>query len=172
MITAKSSKIELIRTFGGLTLKNIVADHLPSVGNLITKYGQSTVENSLAVLVADLSTSFDGDLNKEAIEEITIEITASKLLRNLSLETVYLCFNELKSADIYGKLSVNKVLKALNKQWEDYSNTVAERNYNEHLATKFNQPRETNNERLKRLSKELRKAQTFLEVQAKKIKIE
>lgn len=164
MITAKSSKLELIRTFNSLTVSKIVAEHYPCVGVLAKSYGNEVVENCIAVIIADLNETFDGDLSKEKIDEITIEINSS-MLRNHSLESIFLACKNLKSADVYGKLTVNKVLKELHKTFNEISDATALVNYNKHLATKHHEPRETVQEQRKKASQKLSEAVVFMEIQ-------
>jgi hypothetical protein len=164
MITAKTSKLELIRSFSSLTLTNIVKESYPSIGELARRHGNEKIEKCVCVLVADLNEAFSGELTTSNIEEIAVEAT-SGLLKNHSLESIYWTFKNLKTADIYGKLTVNKVLKAIMESFDQISNAVATENYNRHLATKFNQPRETAEGYRERLKNELNIAKTALEIE-------
>lgn len=164
MIIAKTSKLELIRQFNGLTLSKIIEEKYTSIGMLSKQYGIDKVEQCLCVLVADLNTAFDGDLNKESIEEIAVEISTG-ITRNHSLESIYWTLNKLKSTDIYGKLTVNKVLKQVTQSFEVLSNATAESNYNKHLSTKFYEPRETIEEQRAYAKKQLSLAHTIIEIE-------
>lgn len=164
MITAKSSKIELMRAFNQLTVSKIVSDDFPRVGELSRAYGNEVVEQCIAVLVADLSESFNGDLTKDNIDEIAVEINTG-ILRNHSLESIYLALKRTKTQDIYGKLTVNKVLKELHKTFDEISDAVMLKNYNNHLALKHHEPRPTATEQRKQQSELLSIAKTALEIE-------
>lgn len=164
MIIAKTSKLELIRRFNGLTLSKIAKERYTSIGILAKQYGNDKIEQCLCVLISDLNTSFEGDLSKENIEEIAVEISTG-ITRNHSLESIYWTLNKIKSSDIYGKLTVNKVLKQITQSFDEISNAVAESNYNKHLSTKFNEPRETVDEQRAYAKKQLSIAHTVVEIE-------
>lgn len=142
MISEKASKLELIQRFGHLTLKEIVNQEYPSIGLLERAHGDEKISKAIAVIVADLSSSFSGDLNKDEIIEIATEIRCG-LTRNITLEGLYLLCSELKRSSIM-KLKVNHVLKAVEAHLNEQSNQHEMRNYNAHLANKYHDPRETN----------------------------
>ncbi len=136
MILDKASKIEMIRVFSKLTLDRIVQEKYPSIGTLSRTFGLEKTEKMMGIILHDLSSSFDGVLDKSQVQEICAEISSS-VLRNLSLEDVYLVCRNIKLSDHYGKLNINKVLKTLNKHMDDRSNIAYEYNLNHHLSTKF-----------------------------------
>jgi hypothetical protein len=135
MILEKSSKIDLIRSFGKLTLSRIVEEKYPSISSLEKVYEPDKIEKICMILVSDLSGSFDDELSDNEVQEIAVEIN-STMLRNLSLEDLYLAFKELKSSEIYGRLTVNKTLKHLKKYMERKLDAVYEKNYNRYLELK------------------------------------
>src|SRR5690554_6922116 len=109
MITAKSSKIALIRQFNDLSVPNLATTRPPAIGALVREHGQEVIENCVAILVADLNTSFSGELSRVQIEELAVELT-SGFNRHHSLESVYLACRRLKASESY-KLTVAKILK-------------------------------------------------------------
>lgn len=133
LITARASKTELVRAFGRLTVDQILDRKFPSVGKLKRAEGLEKVENAVAVLMLDLSASFDGELGPEDAEELSVEITSSHL-SNLSLEDVYYVCRKMKSGSHFGKLNVNKVMKALEDHFEEKTKQAGLRSYNNHLA--------------------------------------
>lgn len=135
MTLEKASKVDLIRAFGNLSVEQIVKDQYPSVGSLSRIHSPEKVEQVMAIMLADLSASFDGALTGEAIQEICAEIN-SGLLRNLSLEDVYYTCRTIKFSDQYGKLNLNKVLRSLQNQMDARTDFIAQKNLNEHLANK------------------------------------
>lgn len=169
MITAKTSKTDLIRQFNGLTLPIIVKERFPSIGELARHYGQEQLEKCICVLTADLNESFEGELSKENIEELAVEIS-SGLTRNHSLESIYWTFRKIKASDVFGKLTVNKVLKAIDKSLEELSNAISNENYNQHLSLKYTEPRLNQQELRNQAGEQLRHAKTYFEIQAAKKK--
>lgn len=139
MISEKVSKLELIKAFGTNTMASIVAQNPPSLGILKRQNGEEKVSNAVAVIVADLSQAFNGDLTKDDIIEVVTEIM-SGLTINLSLEDVYLICRNIKISHDY-KLKQSVVLKRANDYLNERSNYVANINYNKHLSTKFKDDR-------------------------------
>lgn len=141
MISAKASKLDLIGAFGTLTLKSIINEQYPSISYLEKAHGKEIVQQTMAIIVADLNQSFGGDLTKEDILEV-VEETRSGITRNLSLEDLYLICRQMKVSGTY-KLRVPGLLKAINDHLNEKSNAIANENYNKHLATKFKGERST-----------------------------
>lgn len=155
MILEKASKTDLIRNFSNLTLDKIVQNKYPAVGQLKREYGAEKVEKCVAIIVLDLSASFNGELSQEEAFEVAAEVSSS-LLGNLSLEDVYFVCRQIKTSDNYGKLNVNKVLKTLKKHLNERSNKVATANYNDHLSRKVPADRSSADQEFK---DEMRRAQ-------------
>ena len=151
LITAQSSKIEIIRAFNGLTMKEAVASRFPSLGKIEKEHGPEIMNNCVGVLISDLNTSFDGALSKDAIEEIVAETTTG-LMKNHSLETLFLVCKKLKADDKIFKLTINKVVRAIQAGFDEYQKEVMNQNYNNHLANQFHDPIEN---RLSEQEKEL-----------------
>ncbi len=84
MILDKASKPDMIRVFGKLTLDHIVREKYPSVGILSRSFGLEKTEKVMGIILHDLSSSFDGALGQDQVQEICAEISSS-ILRNLSL---------------------------------------------------------------------------------------
>ena len=135
MILGRASKVELIRFFSSLTVEEVVQNDYPSVGLLKKEHGLQKVEKAMSVLLYDLSSSFDGSLKKEDVQEIAAEVSSSTLA-NLSLEDIYLSCREIKTSEHYGKLNVNKVLKTMHKHLAARTDVAAKISYNHHLANK------------------------------------
>lgn len=117
MISKGNSKIEMIRTFGNLSLPQIIEKDFPSIGDLKRKYDLQKTEAAIGILMFDLSAAFEGVLSKDDVEEICAEIT-SGILGNLTLEDLFLVCRKIKTSKQFGKLTINKVLAAVNKHWE------------------------------------------------------
>jgi len=143
MISEKASKLELIERFGHLNLKEIVHQEYPTIGSLERMHGKDSTENAMAVIVADLSSSFSGDLDKNDIMEIVTEVR-SGLNRNITLEGLYLVCQELKRSGIF-KLRLNHVLKAFESHLNEQMKAYELKNYNQHLATKASAERTKTN---------------------------
>lgn len=129
------SKIEMIRTFGKLSLMKIIELDYPSVGDLKRSHGVETTEKVIAILMFDLSAAFDGVLDKDEVAEICAEVTSS-ILGNLTLEDIFLVCRKIKTSKQFGKLSINKVLSALNDHFEKRLDTAERYSQNQALAHK------------------------------------
>lgn len=150
MVLKKATKLELIKQFSNLSLSKIVEEKYPAIASLKRSYGIETVDKINGIILGDLSHSFNGELSKDVIEEITAELSTS-ILKNLSLEDVYLVCRQIKYEDHNRKLSIGKVLKALNKHFDAKSTLIMETNYNQHVSLKSssNTPRQSQLEKQK-----------------------
>ncbi len=97
MALEKASKIDLIRNFANLTVEKIAKVGYPSFGALTKVHGLEKVEKVTSMLFLDLSATFNDDLSPEQVEEITAEISSS-LMRNVSLEDIYLVCRKIKKS--------------------------------------------------------------------------
>lgn len=135
-LVAKTSKLALIRQFGGLSLAKIVKDPPPSIGALARQYDPERAEKFVGVLVQDLSESFGGDLTERMVDEIAATIAGTPL-RSLSLEDVFLVCQGIKETDQRGRLTVNKVMVALKGYANKRMEAFRRHHENQHLAGKF-----------------------------------
>lgn len=133
----KTSKTELIRTFGKLTTTQILRTGYPSISKLERSYPDK-IEKVVQMLVADVNHSFGNEMDTLAIEEVAVELLTPPL-RNLSLEDVFVAFREMKAKETFGKLTVHKVTTSLNKYWNQRLKLAAEVSYQNHVSAK---PRE------------------------------
>lgn len=140
MILEKASKFDLIERYASLTINDIIQQKCPSIGSLERNHGKEAISKVMSVIIADLSSSFQGDLNIEEVQEVVVEIR-SGFSRNISLEGLYLISSQLKRTKTY-KLKVNTILKAVDDHLEEHSKAVTKANYNRHLEFKFNEPRQ------------------------------
>lgn len=120
-------------------MKSAVESRFPSLGMIEREHGHEIMTNCVGVLISDLNTTFDGSLSKDAIEEIIAETTTG-LMKNHSLETLFLVCKKLKQDDKIFKLTINKVVRAIQAGFEEYQQEVMSQNYNNHLANKFTDP--------------------------------
>lgn len=135
MTLDQKSKLDLIKTFSKLTPKLIIESKYPSLSKLRRDFGIEKVEKVTKVLLYDLSASLKGELNEEEIEELNTELNSGYLL-NLSLEDIYYTLRQIKRSNNTRKLSVSKVLNAIETQFENRSKLGAELSLNHHLAHK------------------------------------
>lgn len=136
-ILQKKNKVELIRSYSSLSISKISELGCTSLNGLKREYGLEKVEIFIDVILTDLNSSFDNDLDKNQIAEIIAELTTG-FNANISLEGIYLTCRELKYNNTHGKLTLNKVLKALTKHLKDYVDHNESKNYNRHLSQKEN----------------------------------
>jgi len=134
MISAGASKTDLVRTYGGMSLEQVLEARYPSLGRLTLMYGQEKTEKALAVLLLEASAAFEGSFDKETSLELAAEIKAHYYY--LSLEDCYVCLQEMKTRKVYGKLTPNKVLVAVNDYADRRLIKAAEQSLNQHLAMK------------------------------------
>lgn len=146
MTLDQKSKIDLIKSFNSLTPDLIVQNKYPSISALARKYSVDKVETVTAIMLHDLSSSFNGELTEDEVNELNAELHSSIHLKNLSLEDVYYCFRQLKTKQHNRKLSVSSVLNAMNQQFEKRTQTAAKINYNAHLSHKHIGDRSENDE--------------------------
>lgn len=132
-----SKRLDIVRVFGSYSLQKIINDKPPTIGELKKQHGSEKIETALAIVVHDLGLSFDGEITKEHALEIAAEIS-STILRNITLEGVFVTCQEIKRSDVFGKLNINKVLKAMHRHLEEQCEAISSKNYNNHLAQKFN----------------------------------
>jgi hypothetical protein len=130
----------MIRSYGLLTTSQIIAHEFPPISSLMKQYEPRTIEKCICVLVSDLSASFKGELSKDDVEEVAVELM-STYLRNVTLEGIFVTCRKIKHTKIHGRLSVNKVLTELKAHFEDMSSQILLKNQNEHLSRKFDAPR-------------------------------
>lgn len=142
MLVNKASKVDIIKAFAGISMKQVIVEKPITVGEIIRHYGEENATKAVVVLFADLSTSFGSDLKKDHLLELSAEVQSS-LYKNLSLEDLYIICNRVKTSDIYGKLTVNKVLKEVKNYFDEKLNEVDNYNYNKHLETKSYQARQS-----------------------------
>jgi len=135
MVLNKASKIDLIRSFGGLTLSKILESGYPTLGALKRVHGIERIETITSILFLDLNSSFGDELSPEHVQEISAELTSSNLI-NLSLEDIYFVCRLIKTSENYGKLTVNKVLKTLSSHFEKRIKKAGEISLNSHLSQK------------------------------------
>lgn len=133
MLLEKASKTDLVRQFNSITLPAILEGSYPVIGGLKREHGLEKVEKVVKIMVLDLSTAFGDELNAVA-DELAIEIAS--LHYNLTLEDLYLVFKQLKATPIYGKMTQNKVLVAIDKHWNERMEAAENINYIKHLEKK------------------------------------
>lgn len=134
-LIAEKSKLELIRSFSNLTIKNIIENKTPSIGQLKKQHGFVRIENALTIICNDLNDSFENELSTNSIDELVVELSTG-LNNNLTLEDVYLAFKELKYNNSHGKITLNKILKAISNHFNEKINMAEQISLSEHLAYK------------------------------------
>lgn len=136
MILDKKSKNEMIRSFAKMDLYKVAQNNFPSLNELAKIYGNEKMEDIVCVLVADLNVSFEGELLREQVEEISIEIM-SGISSNMPLELVFVTLQEMKYADNgFGKLTINKVLRAVRSKFNEYQKIHISQRESEHFQVK------------------------------------
>jgi len=135
----ETSKVELIRTYGQLTLHQILENKPPSIAALKRVHGDNA-ERALAVIILEASTAFDEALPKEIAIEAAVELAVTYY--SLSLEDFYLMLTQLKKSKIYGRFTINKLLAATEAYFENRCAEAERLSLNKHLAGKYVEPRD------------------------------
>lgn len=140
LILEGNSNRDLVRHMGNLTMQQAMNGPYMSIGALVRSKGRQKVEKVVAVMVAETAAYFDEEMGSEKALDIATEITSR--YAGIRIEDIWVCLNELKSSEIYGKLTSNKVLSALRKYVERRMDAAAQQSLNDHLARQ--EPRSDN----------------------------
>jgi hypothetical protein len=132
LILEGNSNRQLVRTMGSLTMQQAMNTGVPGIATLVRRHGREKVEKVLAVMVSETAAYFDADMGQEQALDIAAEISIQYAA--IKLEDVWVCLNELKSTEIYGKLTSNKVLSALKKYMHRRLEVAEQQSLNQHLA--------------------------------------
>lgn len=132
LILEGNSNRQLVRTMGSLTMQQAMNAGAPGIASLVLEHGRDKVEKVMAVMVAETASYFDGEMGNEQAMDISAEIIAKYAA--IKLEDVWVCLNELKSSEIYGKLTSNKVLSSLKKYMHRRLEEAGQQSLNQHLA--------------------------------------
>ncbi len=132
LILEGNSNRDLVRQLGSMTMQQAIDKRVPGIGQMMRREGRAKVEKVVAVMVQETSAYFDEQMGKEQAVDIAAELTGK--YAGVKLEDVWVCLNELKSSEIYGKLTSNKVLSAMKKYMDRRLELAAQQSLNEHLA--------------------------------------
>ncbi len=132
LILEGSSNRDLVRSHGSMTMVQAMNKHVPGIGKMVRSEGRERVEKVVAVMLQETSSYFDEQMGKEQALDIAAELTTK--YAGIKLEDLWVCLNELKSSEIYGKLTSNKVLSAMRKYMDRRLELAAQQSLNEHLA--------------------------------------
>jgi hypothetical protein len=146
LILEGSSNRELVRTFGTMTLAKAMNAPQPAIGALARTHGRERVEKTLAVMLVETAAYFDAEMGKEQALDIAAEITTTYPF--LKMEDAWVVLSELRSAELFGKLTSNKVLSALRKYTDKRLEAAGQQSLNEHLARQETRAEATGSARL------------------------
>jgi hypothetical protein len=132
LILEGNSNRDLVRSHGTMSMQQAMDGTYPAIGTLVRREGNAKVEKVLAVMVQEASAYFDEQMGKEKAMDIAAELTCR--YAGLRLEDVWVCLNQLKGSEIYGKLTSNKVLAAMGKYTDRRLELAAQQSLSEHLA--------------------------------------
>lgn len=132
MILEGSSNRDLVRQVGSMSMQQAMNVRVPGIGRMVQIHGRDKVEKVLAVMVAETAAYFDGEMGSEQALDIAAELTGR--YSAVKIEDVWVCLNDLKSKEIYGKLTSNKVLSAMNKYMSRRLEAAEQQSLNHHLA--------------------------------------
>lgn len=132
LILEGNSNRDLVRSHGSMTMVQAMNKHVPGIGKMVRSEGRERVEKVVAVMLQETSSYFDEQMGKEQALDIAAELTTK--YAGIKLEDLWVCLNDLKSSEIYGKLTSNKVLSAMKKYMDRRLELAAQQSLNEHLA--------------------------------------
>ena len=132
LILEGNSNRDLVRSHGNLTMYQAMNGNYRAIGALVGDLGGKKVEKVLAVILTETSAYFDSEMGRDQALDIAAEITGK--YNYLRIEDVWVCLNGLKSAEIYGKLTSNKILNAMRSYAETRIEAAGQQSLNQHLA--------------------------------------
>lgn len=133
MLIKKAPNRDIIKAMANITIADI-AGRFPAISALKKQYPAERVETALATLIVDASGYFEHAITETQALDVAAEISAQYYY--LSLEDVYLALSRLKSEQIYGRLTPNKILNVTCRYADERAQLAAQRNLNEHLSKK------------------------------------
>lgn len=160
MISAKASKVELLKAYGDLTLEKVATMKPMSLAQMAKVEEPEVCMKYVAVIVADLSQFFNGDLEREDIEEVAAEVQFS-MLKNLTLEDVYVACMRIKRSKVSYKLTANEVLRQLNAYMDERCTYIANLNLSGHFSEQYRE--ESNSEKRAKKEKETKRIAELLD---------
>lgn len=118
VLVSNYSNTSVVKHYGGLTLQKALQSNTASVSKLSKTYGHEKISEAIGKIFIGTSLYFDGTLpnNKAAI--ISEEIFSNYEYRSLKLEDLVALCVEIKQSNIYGSLTLNKILTALSDYWK------------------------------------------------------
>lgn len=133
MLINKANNSDIIKAMAGITIAD-TAGKFPSISQLNLLYTPQRVETAITALIVDAGGYFENTLTPTQARDVAVEISTQYYY--LSLEDVYLALQRLKSGQIYGKLTPNKLLNAATTYANERLELAAQRSLNAHLAQK------------------------------------
>lgn len=132
LILEGNSNRDLVRHMGNLTMQQAMNGPYRSISALVRSEGRPKVEKVLAVMVAETAAYFDGEMGDDKALDIAAEITTKHA--GIRLEDIWVSLNELKSRELFGKLTSNKVLSHIRKYVDRRLEAAAQQSLNDHLS--------------------------------------
>lgn len=132
MILEGSSNRDLVRQVGSMSMQQAMNATAPGIGRMVQIHGRDKVEKVIAVIVAETAAYFDGEMGSEQALDIAAEIT--NRYAGIKVEDIWVALNDLKSSEIYGKLTSNKILSMLKKYMHRRLEAAGQQSLNQHLA--------------------------------------
>jgi uncharacterized protein (DUF433 family) len=132
MISAGSSRIEIVKHFATITPEKVLKGTYPSLAKLKKEIGDDKVEMALAILILDTSKAFDEQLDKDTAVELAAEVHATYYY--YTLEECFFILQKFKHRQLYGKLTLNKILTAFDEYQKERISLADNLSYNAHIA--------------------------------------
>ena len=133
MISAGSSRVDIVKHFATITPAKVLNGSFPSLARLKKELGENKVETALAILIIDTSKAFDEQLEKDTALELAAEVHATYYY--YTLEECFIILQKFKHQQLYGKLTLNKILAAFEEYNKERMTLADDISYNAHLAS-------------------------------------
>ena len=134
LILDSSSNRELVKRMGRLTMPDVIRGGFPTLFALKRHYDEEKVEKVLAVVVQETSAYFEKALDDERARDVAAEIMTA--YGNMTMEDMFVCFQQMKRQAQFGKLTPNKILKQVNDYVDKRLEEGGRMSLNEHLQRK------------------------------------
>ena len=132
LILDSSSNRELVKRMGRLTMPDVIRGGFPTFFSLKNEFGEERVEKVLAIVVKETSAYFEKEFDTEKARDVAAEIIT--VYGNLTMEDMFVCFQQIKRQQQFGKLTANKILKQVNDYVDKRLEEGGRISLNEHLA--------------------------------------
>ena len=128
----------IVQHYGKLTMQSAMNSDSPTVWRWAKEEGEEKMIPAIAKLFIGTSLFFDKPISQDEGETLVTEILANYETSNLKLEDLVVICKELKESDVYGKLTMNKILKHVRAYTEKRMQAAVRQSLDDSLTHKNN----------------------------------